>query len=164
MADFPPVPDQRQVDAFWAAFQAATGHDGAPAAVYPFGDSVELAEELLALILAGRKQATADLAMFYDVEGETVPKPGDHAIVLDGAGRPCCVIRTTDVDIVPYGDVTAEFAAAEGEGDLSLDYWRQAHWDYYTRWLEPRGLTMRQDYLIVCERFVLIWAAAAPPG
>lgn len=35
--------------------------------------------------------------------------------------------------IVRYCDVDGDLARKEGEGDLSLDYWRQAHKDFFQR-------------------------------
>ncbi len=41
--------------------------------------------------------------------------------------RERCVIRASLAEIVAFADIGDEFAAAEGEGDGSLAYWREAH-------------------------------------
>jgi uncharacterized protein YhfF len=38
-----------------------------------------------------------------------------------------CIVETTEVTLRMYNEVDAEFAREEGEGDLSLEYWREAH-------------------------------------
>jgi uncharacterized protein YhfF len=36
-------------------------------------------------------------------------------------------LETVEVARRPFGDVDADFAYEEGEGDRSLSYWREAH-------------------------------------
>ena len=87
-----------------------------------FGDSAELSGALLQLIRSGAKRAGASLLWSYDHDGEQVAAAGDVTIVLDYGRRPCMLTRVTRVEIVPFDRVTAEFAALEGEGDLSLAF------------------------------------------
>jgi hypothetical protein len=44
-----------------------------------------------------------------------------------------------DAQVHAFDDVGAEFAAAEGEGDGSLAFWREAHWSYFGRVCERLG-------------------------
>ena len=121
--------------------------------VEPFGDSAELADELAALVLHGPKRATAGLLAGYEAEGEPIPIEGSYSVVLDGVGRPVCVIRTGKVIVQPLGMVEESFAWDEGEGDRSLAYWRAAHIDFFSR----SGFPFDDDSLVVCERFELIY-------
>jgi uncharacterized protein YhfF len=118
---------------------------------WAFGDSPELADELLALVLIGKKTATCCSLSQYEDEAWPIPKPGDRWIVLDGKQRPRCVIETTNIKTQRFDHVDAEFAHDEGEGDQSYAYWREAHEDYFTR----QG-RFAPDMLVVCERFRLI--------
>jgi uncharacterized protein YhfF len=61
------------------------------------------------------------------------PRPGYLWILIDGAGGPVRVVRTTQVDVVEFADVDAAFAWDEGEGDRSLSSWRDAHMRYFGR-------------------------------
>ena len=61
----------------------------------------------------------------------------------------------------PIGEVDADFAAAEGEGDGSLDYWRAAHWAYFSRRCEALGRAPSNDMPVILERFALIYPAGA---
>ena len=56
-----------------------------------------------------------------------MPEVGGHSIVLGGDGQPICVIRTTEVRVLPFREVDEAFAWDEGEGDRSLAYWLDAH-------------------------------------
>ena len=67
---------------------------------FAFGDSPELADELLALVLCGKKTATC--GALRDIEaGEPMPEVGRRDVVLDGRGKPACVIETIEVTQVP---------------------------------------------------------------
>ena len=113
---------------------------------FSFGDSPSLADELLALVLAGRKTATCTTP-----DDPNLSHPGEQWVVLDGRGRPTCVIETVEITMRRYDEVDAAFAYDEGEDDRSLDAWRRAHRNYFTR--QGRfGDTM----MLVCERFRLV--------
>lgn len=122
-----------------------------------FGDSPALADELGALILHGIKTATCSALWEWEAEGSPIPQPGLITIVLDGAGRPLCIIETTEVTVRAYNEVDAAFAAAEGEGDRSLTYWREAHWRYFSRTLPKMGRAPAEGMPLVCERFRLLY-------
>ena len=51
-------------------------------------------------------------------------------------------------------------AAAEGEGDLTLEWWRRIHWAYYERELQGTGYVPRLDMPIVCESFECLYPPA----
>ena len=80
-----------------------------------------------------------------------MPTVGEVSVILDGAGVPRCAIRTTEVEIMPFGQVSEDFARAEGEGDLTYEWWRDAHEAYYRR----EG-TWAPGMKVVCERFELV--------
>ena len=128
-----------------------------PPEAWSFGDSPELANELLDLVLAGTKTGTASGLIEYEVEGEPIPKKGDLSIILDGAGEPRALIRTTSVEVKPFAEVDAEFARLEGEGDLSLDNWRQEHERYWRRALPQIGHEFAETMDVVCETFELLY-------
>lgn len=88
---------------------------------WAFGDSPELADELLALVLAGSKRATC--SSLASCEADIMPSVGEISVILDGAGVARCVIRTTQVDVMPFEHVSEDFARAEGEGDLTYEWW-----------------------------------------
>jgi uncharacterized protein YhfF len=114
---------------------------------FPFGDGPELADELLDLILIGKKRATCWSAA-EGVKGTVV---GGRWVAEDGQGRPRAVLETIALDQQRFDQVDEDFAAAEGEGDRTLSYWRNAHQDYFTR---NGGFT--PDMPLCCERFELL--------
>ena len=115
---------------------------------FAFGDSPELGDELLALVLSGKKTATCG-ALRDIAAGEPMPEVGRRDVVLDGRGQPACVLETTEVTQCRFDDVGEDFAVAEGEGPY--DAWREGHIDFFTRNGGWSG-----DLMLVCERFKLV--------
>ncbi len=149
--------------AIWSAYAAAQGaiDEARFYEAFCFGDSAGMADHLGQLVVAGVKRATAGAVWCYEAEGKGIPKPGDLSVVMDSARRPLCIIETTRVDVMPFDQVTAEFAATEGEGDGSLAYWRQAHLEFFTRECERAGRHFSEDMAIACERFKVVHPPAA---
>jgi uncharacterized protein YhfF len=54
-------------------------------------------------------------------------------VVLDGQGVPKAVLKTTELTKRRFDEVDQAFAYDEGEGDRTLQYWREAHTRYFTR-------------------------------
>jgi uncharacterized protein YhfF len=153
-----------KVVAFWAEFVSVASCDVA-ARLYEsfhFGDSESLADELAALVLAGTKRATASLLWSYEADGKPMPEPGYLSIVERWSGEPVCVIETTSVAVLPFEQVGPEFAAAEGEGDCSLEYWRTGHRAYFGRECARLGKRPSASMPVVCESFKVIFRGLAP--
>ena len=122
-----------------------------------WGDSPAMADELGELIARGIKTATCSALWEWEAEGKPVPQEGLLTIVLGGRGEPLCIVETTDVSIRNYNEVGSDFAQKEGEGDFSLDYWREAHRNFFSRTLPKIGREFSEEMPLVCERFQLIY-------
>ena len=110
---------------------------------WPFGDSPELADRLAALIVAGVKTGTCSARVHNEWS-----HPGERGVLVDGADTPVAVLETETVTHLRFNEMTQEMAALEGEGDLSLKYWQDAHKAYFTR----EG-TFAEDMEVVFETF-----------
>ena len=121
-----------------------------------FGDNPELADELGQLILNGLKTGTCSAVWEWEAEGLPFPEVGLVSITLNGAGEPICIIETTEVVLRSYKEVDEDFARSEGEGDLTLEYWRMAHKLFFSRVLPRFGKAFSEDMPLVCERFQVI--------
>src|SRR5215213_249055 len=91
----PPAPVRRDdALALWRQYHATRGEPAPPEedpAVEQFGDHAALADELLDLVLAGTKRATAGLVADFAHAGEPLPRIGGHWIACDSAGHPRAV-------------------------------------------------------------------------
>lgn len=114
---------------------------------FSFGDSPELADRLLELVLAGKKTATC----WAVSQGLLSAEVGKMMVVLDGNGVPKAVLRTVELTQRRFDEVDEDFAHDEGEGDRSLGYWRDAHTRYFTRLGR-----YAPDMMLWCERFELV--------
>ncbi len=121
-----------------------------------WGDGVEMADELGALIAAGTKTATCSAVWEWQAEGQAWPVPGALTVVLNGHQQPLCIIETTQVTISNFDEVDADFAFEEGEGDRSLTYWREVHRKFFANSLIKIGRQFSEDMPLVCERFRLL--------
>jgi len=127
-----------------------------PVRIDGYGDSAALSESLLALIRQGRKRAGTSLFWAMEAENQPVAQPGDIEVVIDHYNEPALVTRIVRVEVVPYCEVTAEYAAIEGEGDGSLEYWRTAHWAFFSRECQRIGREPAQSMPVVCNVFEVL--------
>lgn len=158
-----------EVVAFWETARAhakvgrlpvVTGVGVAAAMTPPawsFGDNPRLADELLALVLAGEKTGTSTAVAELAAAGEPEPQVGELSIVLDGAGHPRALIRTTHVRRSRLADVDEAFAASEGEDDGTLRSWRREHERYWGRTLAGTGVAVGDDLEVLLETFELLY-------
>lgn len=124
---------------------------------WAFGATSEQADELLALVLSGIKTGTSGALWDYEAEGEELPTPGALGIVTDGRGVPRALVMTTEVQVVPFDEVSDEHAFLEGEGDRSLATWREVHERYFTEHaVHSRGFS--RDMPVVLERFAVLYS------
>ena len=111
---------------------------------------------LAQLVIQGKKTATTSGYIFYELENEPLPITGLYNIILDGNDMPVAITRNVDVQIMPMNMVTEVHAQAEGEGDLSFEYWWNVHREFFTKELATLNMDFSDDMLVVCERFELV--------
>ncbi|MCB1251688.1 MAG: ASCH domain-containing protein [Austwickia sp.] len=158
---------QDEIDAFWEDARIHVGltelesyvGNRPLASVQPpawaFGATPQQADQLLALVLAGTKTGTASALWDYEADAEPLPTAGMLSIILDGGGHPKALVRTDDVQIVPFAQVSEEHAYAEGEADRTLASWRDIHRRFFTEHAtHDRGFA--EDMPVVLERFSVL--------
>ena len=121
------------------------------AVTFSFGDSPEMADDLLALVLAGKKTATCGPVRDFGPGGAEKPVVGRRDVILDGKGRPAAVIETVEVSYCRFDEVDEAFARDEGEGLLTLEDWSNGHKAYW-----ERNGGWSPDMELICERFRLV--------
>lgn len=154
-----PEIDRSAAEEFWQRYLASVGEEGAegPSDVGCFGDSVELADGLIELVLRGRKRATAGSLAVYESEGVALPEVGDRWIACDGRGLPRAVIETTQVRVGPLSSVDEQFAWDEGEGDRTRADWLHSHTTYFTRTHQALGIPFHPGVPVAFERFDVVY-------
>jgi hypothetical protein len=124
---------------FWVA--------GATFAVVWFSDDPDLASWMLILSAVGAVSldSVAVVTFLRAVRGWERPQ------------MTMVFMRSSRVDILPFNEVDADFAAAEGEGDGSLAYWQNAHERFFKRSCQRIGIAWHPDLPVVCERFEVLY-------
>lgn len=134
--------DEKLTDAFVTA-----GYAGTP----------EITDGLLALYLAGRKTAGSSVLEDYVLAGDRPPAVGNFWILLSSTAQPSCILRTDKVVKHAFKDVFADIAIAEGEGDLSLEYWRKAHSEIWLPLIHQWGVSDIADATVITEYFTVVY-------
>ena len=148
------------VKEFWKSFCAANDlPDDTEYHARTFSDSRYslVTDEIAELARQGNKRGTCHLQLDFEKNAVPYRFPGDYMVVLNSTLTPLCVIQCRRLEFVAFNQVTDEFAASEGEGDLSYDYWAKVHKRYFVKLLETWGLDWDASINVVCESFETVW-------
>ena len=104
--------------------------------------------KLIELVLSNKKRATSSLY----IDGAKLPIIGEESIICYDNDSLACIVKTIDFKIMRFNEMTEEYAKLEGEGDLSLDYWKNVHYTFFKS-VDP---FFNEDSKIVFEVFELI--------
>ncbi len=151
-----------EIELFWQSYCATrTDRDNCLQESYDawsFGDNVAMADDLGVRVLNGTKTATVGLVWEDAYFGWKTPTVGDKTIILDGTGRPLCIIETTVATVQPFDAVGEAFARLEGEGFESVEDWRRAHWRYFSRRCVEIGSAPSEQMPVLCQQFRVVYS------
>jgi len=147
------------VKQFWEEFLCETGRDPKTGYLESFHFCLDekSANELMELVLSGKKRATASSLLSYEKEGSRPPQAGDFSIVTDWDGVPRCVIETTAVNVYKFEDITFGICQREGE-DECLETWREGHRRYFKEDGKNLGYEFSEDMPVVFEDFEAVYS------
>ncbi|WP_407428821.1 ASCH domain-containing protein [Treponema sp.] len=148
---------------FWKSYLKATDQSEENA-VYSrelvFEDSGFTGTSQLSLVLSGAKTAVFTPLDSIEINRESVPVAGETYIVLDSKDEPCCVIELTDVNILPFNEISWELAKRDGENE-NLSDWQDKMHEFLEDEADLCGFEAREDSKIVCEIFRVIYKKEA---
>lgn len=145
------------VKTYWSAFEASARACDVVYDVLQLGDGAELADELAAQVVMGKKRATTSLLRDTTATGRHMLKSGGFCVVVDGKNTPHCIVQILQVEIKPLRDVDEDFARVDGGGDGSLRWWRAAHQRYFKRQGARDGFAVDDATVVVLARFEVVW-------
>ncbi|MCR5062203.1 MAG: ASCH domain-containing protein [Treponema sp.] len=147
-----------EADEFWNEFLKATGRDEEErcAGDLNFEAKGFVADEMIALVLSGKKTAFFTSWSTYAIDQEPVPVSGELYLVLDRNEKPVCVIETQSVQVIPFNEVTWEMAKLEGE-DESLEVWREKKQEYLEEEGDIMGFEFTPDIKLVFQTFNVVY-------
>lgn len=138
----------------WERCFGSSEQSGVSYEAWAFGDD---ADKLAELAVQGIKTATSSAYALYAIDGEALPEAGEYSVILDSHNNARCIIKTTKVYAASFDKVSEDHAYKEGEGDRSLEYWREVHEKFFTDCLKEAGLTFSPAMEVVCEEFEVVY-------
>ena len=145
---------------FWNAYLESLAPDERPESPFvqaDFAGTLEITDELLGLYLEGKKFAGSSLKEEFLVCNDPLPQIGNYWIVLNSRCEPKCILKTIKITDNKFKHVPKEVAEAEGEGDLSLNYWQQAHRAFYKPFLKEWGVENLDEATVITEYFKMVY-------
>lgn len=133
-------------------FDINTKHD-----CFKFCGGGPIGNKLANLVKDGVKTATSSTKLGYDIENEPLPQVGDLSIVLYDDESPACIIKVTNVSIVPFNKVGSQHAYKEGEGKRTLEEWKKVHFNFFKAEYEEYGYTFSENENCVLEEFKVVY-------
>ena len=178
--DDAPAPGRRaDIEPFWVDYQRACKIAVPGFSASALGHTRATADALAELVVTGVKRAQATPLRDFAIEpgadtaqvtdptddddndnidsGFDFPQPGDHLVVLDGAGQPRAIVRTTHVEKRLFNQIDEAFAFEAGEGDLSLRWWLTAHRQDFAERAQNEGFEVHEGLALLLEYFELVW-------
>lgn len=109
-------------------------------------------EKLISLVLSGDKRATTSLYSEFIEDKKSLPKIRERSIILHDNNNDACLIEIEKVIITEFKNITDDFAFIEGEGDKSLEYYRNEHYKIFKK----IDLNFNDESKVVFEMFKVI--------
>ena len=116
-----------------------------------FGGDKKTADRLFELVKTGRKTATCSL-----YTGEDISKNIGYSILTNSDQTQKLKIKTKKAYVTRFCDVTSEHAKMEGEGNLSLAYWRKIHKKFFKKECKKNKIKFSENLEILCEEFQIV--------
>lgn len=138
----------------WQLFKEKSGIDHDTYEAWQFGDDPD---KLASLVLEGTKRATSSAYVWYELEQEPLPQEGEYSVILNSKDEAVCVIKNTKVYVVCFKEISEEHAFYEGEGNRTLEYWREVHKRFFEEEFKEINHSFSEDMLVVCEEFERVY-------
>lgn len=149
-----------KVDEFWNTFREKAGleEEALYAGDLTFDGKGNDKAALLSLVLSGKKTVMFNAFEAYSIDREPLPLSGEYSVVLDYNGEPSCIIRTENVAVLPFADVSWELASREGE-DENLEAWRERKRQAFEEEGDIMGYEFSDNMRVVAEIFSVVYHA-----
>lgn len=118
---------------------------------WSFGKDKKTANRLFELVKSGKKTATC-----YLYDGEDISKNIGYSILTNFDQTRKIKIKTKKAYVTRFCDVTSEHAKKEGEGNLSLAYWKRVYKKFFKQECKEKKIKFSKEIEIVCEEFQIV--------
>ena len=147
-----------EIDEFWNEFIQETGRspEDRCAGDLNFEAKGFVGDELVSLVVSGKKTAFFSSYATFAIDGEPLPVSGELYIVVDRADNPRCVIELQSVEVIPFNEITWEMAKQEGEDENMTD-WRNKEQEYLEEEGAVLGFSFTPDIKLVFQTFRVVY-------
>ena len=147
-----------ELDEYWERFLKETGRDSEErcAGDLNFEAKGFVGDELVSLVVSGKKTAFFSSYATFAIDGEPLPVSGELYIVVDRADNPRCVIELQSVEVIPFNEITWEMAKQEGEDENMTD-WRNKEQEYLEEEGAVLGFSFTPDIKLVFQTFRVVY-------
>lgn len=147
-----------ELDEYWERFLKETGRDSDErcAGDLNFEAKDFVGDELVSLVVSGKKTAFFSSYATFAIDGEPLPVSGELYIVVDRADNPRCVIELQSVEVIPFNEITWEMAKQEGE-DENMTGWRNKEQEYLEEEGAVLGFSFTPDIKLVFQTFRVVY-------
>ncbi len=147
-----------ELDEYWEKFLKETGRDSDErcAGDLNFEAKGFVGDELVSLVISGKKTAFFSSYATFAIDGEPLPVSGELYIVVDRADNPRCVIELQSVEVIPFNEITWEMAKQEGEDENMTD-WRNKEQEYLEEEGAVLGFSFTPDIKLVFQTFRVVY-------
>ncbi len=144
---------------FWDAYLSVSKlpANGDYSVVAEMAGNDEITDELIVLYRTGKKNAGSSVVEDFISAGDPLPKVGNYWILLNSKAEPEMILKTIRTETHKFSEVPESVAIAEGEGDLSLDYWKRVHSDLYLPYLKEWGVATMDEATVITEFFEIVY-------
>jgi uncharacterized protein YhfF len=125
--------------------------------VRTFGNSSAISDAIVPLILAREKTGTFALESEFEGTPNDAPKVGDFYVVTHFDGDPALLYRVTEIERVPFAEISHAHVQVEGPNARTVPVWRKIHWAYWGGILRAQGREPREDMPVLFQRFEVIF-------
>ncbi|RTE55524.1 ASCH domain-containing protein [Arenibacter aquaticus] len=125
--------------------------------VMHFFDNEKDANHSLDLVINKTKKAMSQSLLGLQNRNEPLPKIGSFIVLTDWEGTAKCIVKTTSVKLKPLFSIDGDYAQLEGEGDKSLDQWKNIYWNYFARELATFKRVPKESMIVVCVTFEKVY-------
>ncbi|MEM6935302.1 MAG: ASCH domain-containing protein [Pseudomonadota bacterium] len=108
---------------------------------------------ILDAIASGNKTGTVSLPEIYRQLDRPRPAVGDGIIFQDAEGAAARAVMITNIDDVPYGQITEQHTSLDGPRVRALDAWQATHKGWFDSVLAPYNQRCDDDTIIAFETF-----------
>lgn len=114
------------------------------------------ANEAIELILQGKKTVLFSSLYSYEYGIKKLPKINDFFVVTNWQKEPKCIIKTTDIKITPFKDISQDIIKLGGK-DNSLESWRKYYIGFFEEICRENLKTFDFNMPVVIQKIELIY-------